>query len=153
MGADVDKDYMQKAIVQAKKAQVREEVPIGAVAVVNGKIMASAYNIREATHNPLGHAEILLLERLAKKQKSWRLEDATIYVTCEPCIMCAGAMLQARISRVVYGCKDPKAGAFGSLYDFSQDKRLNHRIEVVAGVMADDCAALLGAFFKRLREM
>lgn len=151
LAADVDEHYMRESIAEAKAGASIGEVPIGAVAVNGDKIVARAHNIRELTQNPLGHAELLLIEYLAKSQKSWRLEEITIYVTCEPCLMCAGAMLQARIPKVVYGCKDPKAGAFGSLYDVSNDPRLNHRIEVISGVLSDDCAKILSDFFKGLR--
>jgi len=144
--------WMLQAIAEAKKAAKIDEVPVGAVAVAGGKIVMRAHNIREKTHNPLGHAELLLLEKLAKKQKSWRLTETAVYVTCEPCLMCAGALLQARIPRVVYGCRDPKAGACGSLYNVMQDDRLNHRIEVVSGVMEKECAKLLSDFFRMKRK-
>lgn len=152
MTANTDERYMQKAILEAGRAGIKNEVPVGAIAVLADKVIGRAHNVRERTHNPLGHAEILLLEKLAKKQKSWRLEDVTIYVTCEPCLMCAGAMLQARIRRVVYGCADPKAGAMGSLYDVSNDPRLNHRIQVASGILAKECGALLSEFFGKLRK-
>lgn len=147
-----DEAFMKEAIEEAKAAAKIGEVPIGAIAVVGEKIVGRAHNIREKTHNPLGHAELLLIEKLSKRKKGWRLEDATIYVTCEPCIMCAGAMIQARIPRVVFGCADPKGGAFGSLYDISNDPRLNHRIAVERGVLADECASLLSDFFRALRR-
>ena len=105
--------WMGEAVKEAQKAAKKDEVPIGAVAVAGDKVVMRSHNIRERTHNPLGHAELLLLEKLSKKQRSWRLTDVTIYVTCEPCLMCAGALLQARVRRVVYGCADPKAGACG----------------------------------------
>jgi tRNA(adenine34) deaminase len=142
---------MGEALAEARKALEKEEVPIGAIAVVGDEIVGRAHNVRESTHNPLGHAELLLIEELAKRRKSWRLDEATIYVTCEPCLMCSGAMLQARIPRVVYGCDDPKAGAMGSLYDVTDDPRLNHRIEVVSGVMSGECGGILSDFFKGLR--
>jgi tRNA(adenine34) deaminase len=142
---------MGEALAEARKASEKNEVPIGAIAVVGDEIVGRAHNVRESTHNPLGHAELLLIEELAKRRKSWRLDEATIYVTCEPCLMCSGAMLQARIPRVVYGCDDSKAGAMGSLYDVTDDPRLNHRIEVVRGVMSEECGGILSDFFKRLR--
>jgi tRNA(adenine34) deaminase len=148
-----DEFFMGEAIAEAKLAADADEVPIGAVAVVDEKVVARAHNVREGTNDPLGHAEILLIEMLAKKMKSWRLDGVTVYVTLEPCLMCAGAMLQARIPRVVFGCADPKAGAMGTLYNVADDPRLNHRIEVVSGVLADECAALLSNFFKRLRNV
>lgn len=147
----LDERWMREAIAEARRAAEEGEVPIGAVAVVGDAEVGRAHNVRERTHNPLGHAELLLIEALAKKRKSWRLEEATIYVTCEPCLMCAGALLQARIPRVVYGCPDPKAGALGSLYDVSDDERLNHRIEVQGGVSAEECGVLLSEFFRGLR--
>ena len=156
---------MQAAIEEARKAESGGEVPIGAVAVVNHEIIARAYNIREATGNPLGHAEILLLQKVAATfcdesaecsryllSRGWRLTDVTVVVTCEPCLMCMGALLQARIPKLVYGCKDPKAGACGSLYDLSNDRRLNHRIKVVSGVLVKECGDLLSQFFGRLRD-
>lgn len=142
---------MSEALAEARIAFEKKEVPIGAVAVAGEEIVGRAHNVRESTHNPLGHAELMLIEGLAKSLRSWRLDELTIYVTCEPCLMCAGAMLQARIKRVVYGCSDPKAGAMGSLYDVSNDPRLNHRIEVEGGVMSDECGAILSDFFRRLR--
>ncbi len=144
--------WMRAAVREAVIAAKKDEVPIGAVAVANGKVVARAHNIREKTHDPLGHAELLLLRKLARKERSWRLTDIAVYVTCEPCLMCAGAMLQARVKRVVFGCKDPKAGACGSLYNVMQDKRLNHRIEVVGGVMEKECAKMLSDFFSAKRS-
>ena len=147
----IHESWMRIAIEEALRAKDEDEVPIGAVAVVDNSLVARARNKREATHNPLGHAELLLLEALAKEQRSWRLTEITVYVTCEPCLMCAGAMLQARIPRLVYGCRDPKAGACGSLYAVARDPRLNHRIEVVPDILADECGALLSVFFRKLR--
>ncbi len=150
--AHTDEHWMREALAQAGKARAKDEVPIGAVAVYGDRIVGRAHNVRESTHNPLGHAELLLIEKLAKARRSWRLDEVSIYVTCEPCLMCAGAMLQARIPRVVYGCKDPKAGAMGSLYDVSSDPRLNHRIGVTGGVLAKECGGILSDFFRKLRE-
>jgi tRNA(adenine34) deaminase len=149
---NIHEGFMRKAIAEAKKAADVGEVPIGAVAVIEGRVVARAHNVREKTCDPMGHAEILLIKKLSKKMKTWRLTDAIFYVTCEPCIMCAGAMLQARIKKVIYGCMDPKAGAMGSLYDLSKDPRLNHSIEVVSGVCSDECSGLLGDFFRVLRN-
>lgn len=142
---------MKMAIEEARKAASLGEVPVGAVAVAGDKAICTAHNLREATQNPLGHAELLLIERLSKERKSWRMTDVTIYVTCEPCIMCIGAMIQARIKRVVFGCMDPKAGACGSLYNLAEDRRLNHRIELRGGVLGEECAALLSSFFAKKR--
>ena len=150
--SEIHEKWMREAIAEARLAAKEGEVPIGAVAVVDGRVVGRAHNVRERTHDPLGHAELLLLQSLARETKSWRLEDVVVYVTCEPCLMCAGAMLQARIPKVVYGCRDPKAGAMGSLYDVSDDSRLNHRIEVVWGILADECADLLSDFFRGLRN-
>jgi tRNA(adenine34) deaminase len=150
--ANADEMWMREAIAEAVLAGKKGEVPIGAVAVVGDVLVARAHNIRELSHNPLGHAEILLIEKLAKEQKRWRLDDATIYVTCEPCLMCAGAMLQARIPRVVYGCADPKAGAVETLYNVLCDPRLNHRVKITSGVLAKECAKLLSEFFGKLRR-
>lgn len=144
--------YMREAIAEAKKAASVGEVPIGAVAVTAGRIVARAHNIRERDHNPLGHAELLLLRALSCERATWRLEDITVYVTCEPCLMCAGAMLQARIARLVYGCADPKAGACESLYTTLADPRLNHQIPCTRGVLADACGRLLSNFFRNLRR-
>lgn len=146
-----DTVYMHEAIAEAQRARSMGEVPIGAVAVAGDQIVARAHNLRERDHNPLGHAEILVLQTLARQRVSWRLADVSIYVTCEPCLMCAGAMLQARIARVVYGCADPKAGACASLYTVLSDPHLNHQIPVTAGVLADACARLLSEFFRARR--
>ena len=147
-----DMSFMNVAIDEAMIAEGDGEVPIGAVAVIDGEIVARAHNVREATGNPLGHAEILLIRKLVELRSDWRMNDVTIYVTCEPCVMCAGAMIQARIGRVVFGCRDPKGGAVGSLYDIPSDERLNHRIEVSEGVLSEKCAALLSSFFRKLRS-
>ena len=144
-------EYMKKAIAEAKRAAQLGEVPIGAVAVIDEKIVEWAHNMRESNQDPLGHAETILIKKLSEKFESWRLEDIIIYVTCEPCIMCMGVMLQSRIPKIVYGCKDSKAGACGSLYDLSNDMRLNHQIEVVSGVLEAECSSLLSDFFKELR--
>lgn len=145
---------MTEAIAEAKLSQEMDEVPIGAVAILADKVIGRAHNVRETTNDPLGHAELLVLEKIVRSRllPSWRFDEVTIYVTCEPCIMCMGACLQARVKRIVYGCKDPKAGACGSLFDLSCDKRLNHQIELTGGVMADECGKLLSDFFKRLRK-
>lgn len=143
--------WMQEALVEAQNAAAKGEVPIGAVAVLGDAVIARSHNLRETTQDPLGHAEILLLRQLTGSQISWRLEDITFYVTCEPCLMCMGALMHARVPRLVFGCYEPKFGACGSLYDFSKDARLNHRIEVVPGVLQEDCAKLLKDFFKALR--
>lgn len=142
---------MQNALEEAKLAAIKGEVPIGAVAVSAGEIIATAHNLRETTKDPLGHAEMLLLRQLGGKKESWRLEEITVYVTCEPCLMCMGALIHARVPKLVFGCAEPKTGACGSLYDLSNDPRLNHQIEVVRGVLQEECGAVLKEFFKKLR--
>ncbi len=149
---DMDETYMHAALKEAQRAADENEVPIGAVAVKDGKVIARAHNVRERTNDPLGHAEILLIKKCARKLKSWRLEGVTVYVTCEPCVMCAGALVQARVTRLVYGCRDPKAGACASLYEVTRDARLNHRIETVGGVLEEECASMLSDFFRRKRR-
>ncbi len=142
---------MRAALKEAEKAYTKNEAPIGAVAVRDGKILVRAHNLREAKNDPLGHAEIYLLSKLSRKLKSWRMTGVTVYVTLEPCLMCMGALLQARIPRLVFGAMDPKAGACGSLYDLSRDGRLNHRIDVTAGILAKESGEILTHFFKEMR--
>jgi tRNA(adenine34) deaminase len=151
MNSSRDEQFMREALAEAALGNAEDEVPVGAVAVINGEIIGRAHNIREKTANPLGHAEILLLEKLARESHDWRFEDVTVYVTCEPCIMCAGALLQARVARVVYGCRDPKAGACDSLYELTRDSRLNHQIETTGGVLADECGKIMSEFFRNKR--
>jgi tRNA(adenine34) deaminase len=146
-----DDSFMRETLREAAKAAKKGEAPIGAVAVKDGKILARAHNLRESKNDPLGHAELYLLSKLSRKLKSWRMIGVTVYVTLEPCLMCMGALLQARVPRLVFGAMDPKAGACGSLYDLSKDMRLNHRIEVVSGVLARECGGVLTEFFKNLR--
>lgn len=147
-----DDYFMKRALSEAVKAEKKAEVPIGAVAVHEGKIIARAHNLRESKQDPLGHAEIYLISKISKKLKKWRLNDVTVYVTLEPCLMCMGALLQARVGRLVFGCYDPKAGACGSLFDLSKDLRLNHRIEVTASILEKECSSQLSTFFKELRQ-
>lgn len=146
-----DEYFMKRALSEAVKAEKKAEVPIGAVAVHEGKIIARAHNLRESKQDPLGHAEIYLISKISKKLKKWRLNDVIVYVTLEPCLMCMGALLQARVGRLVFGCYDPKAGACGSLFDLSKDLRLNHRIEVTASILEKECSSQLSTFFKELR--
>lgn len=143
---------MKAALHQAERAYEKNEAPIGAVAVKDGKIIARAHNLRESKNDPLGHAELYLLDRLSRKLKVWRALGVTVYVTLEPCLMCMGALIQARVPRLVFGAMDPKAGACGSLYDLSQDKRLNHRIQVTSGILAGECGGILTRFFKEMRS-
>ena len=142
---------MQLALQAAAEAEAQGEVPVGAVVVLNGTVVGVGYNEREGGHDPTAHAELLAIRRAAQALGHWRLCDAEVFVTLEPCPMCAGAMINARIKRVIYGCDDPKAGAVQSLYQLLQDVRFNHRVEVTAGVLADECAARLKAFFAALR--
>lgn len=143
--------YMRMCIEQAREAERLGEVPIGAVVVYEGEVIARACNRREIDADPAGHAEFLALKQAAEVLGRWRLSGCTVYVTLEPCLMCAGLMYQARIDRCVYGTADPKAGALGTLYAVNEDERLNHRFDVTSGVLCDECAELLRAFFAKLR--
>lgn len=147
----LDEQYMRSALKQAEIAEQNGDVPIGAVIVCNNRIIAKAYNQREQLKDPTAHAEIIALTQAAAALDSWRLNDCTIYVTLEPCPMCAGALVLARIDRLVYGCDDPKTGAIKSLYNIVQDDRLNHQLEVISGVLTERCSALLQNFFARRR--
>jgi tRNA(Arg) A34 adenosine deaminase TadA len=147
-----DETYMEMAFVEARRAEQIGEVPIGAVVVCgDGSVVSAGYNRREIDHDPAGHAEFLAIREASHALERWRLSDCTVYVTLEPCPMCAGLMHQARIARCVYAAADPKAGALGTLYDLSSDERLNHRFEVTSGILAEQSAALLKTFFARLR--
>ena len=150
--ASLDKHYMELALRLAKEAFDRDEVPVGAVLVVEGRICGWGSNRRVISNNILGHAEIISLQTASELLGNWRLMRSTLYVTLEPCIMCTGALLQARVDRVVFGCRDPKAGAMRSLFALGEDPRLNHRIKIDEGVMADESAKLLREFFDKLRE-
>ncbi|AFX99929.1 tRNA adenosine(34) deaminase TadA [Bdellovibrio bacteriovorus] len=147
-----DEKWMRKAVALAKKAAERDEVPVAAIVVGPEGMISYAINTRERQQSPLGHAELLALHKASQKRGSWRLSDCTLYVTLEPCVMCAGAIQQSRISRVVYGAKDAKAGAVESLYHILNDSRLNHQVEVSAGILEDDCSELLQGFFKGRRD-
>jgi tRNA(adenine34) deaminase len=149
---ETDERYMRLAIEQAGIAEENGDVPIGAVIVHNGQIIGKAYNQREQLQDPTAHAEIIALTQAAAALESWRLEGCTVYVTLEPCPMCAGALVLARIDRLVYGCDDPKTGAVKSLYNIVTDSRLNHRIEVISGVLAEQCSNLLEQFFQKRRQ-
>lgn len=139
------------ALREAAKAGDRCEVPIGALVVRDGEIIGRGHNLRESRQDPTAHAEMIAIRQASRKAGSWRLTGATIYVTLEPCLMCMGGILLARLDRVVFGCYDPKGGAAGSLYDLSDDGRLNHRVSLSAGVREAECAAILSAFFATLR--
>lgn len=144
--------WMKKALRLAKWAAGIDEVPVGALLIDSeGKIVSCGLNLREKLKNPLGHAEILCLERGARKKATWRLTDCTLYVTLEPCVMCSGALVQARVKRVVYGARDPKGGGIHSLYSIAQDNRLNHQLEVTPDVLQDESSQLLKKFFKSKR--
>ncbi len=145
------KIWMGRALDQARGALAHDDIPVGAVVVHDGEVIAGAHNRREADQDPTAHAELLAVRAAARRLGSWRLEDCTLYVTLEPCTMCAGALVLARLPLLVYGADDPKAGATGSLYNLAQEPRLNHRVEVVGGVMAEDCGDLLRAFFRAAR--
>ena len=148
---DEDLRWMQEALVEGRSAMAHDDVPIGAVVVHDGSIIGRGRNERELREDPTAHAEVLALREAAAALGSWRVLDATLYVTLEPCTMCAGAIVLSRVPRVVYGCADPKAGAAGSVLDVLAEPRLNHRPEVVAGVMAGECAELLRSFFRARR--
>ncbi len=149
----VDEDicFMRLALKEAEAAFGEGEVPVGAVLVREGNVISSAHNLRECTRDPSAHAEIMALRAGTKNSDSWRLSEATLYVTKEPCIMCAGAIVNARVARLVYGCRDPKAGGVDSLYRILCDERLNHRTHVTSGVCEDECALLLKSFFQERR--
>lgn len=147
-----DENFMQAAINEALKARDVDEVPIGAVIVLKGEIIASGYNLRETSQQTLSHAELTAIEAANEKIGSWRLEDCTLYVTLEPCPMCAGAIVQSRMKRVVYGAPDPKAGCAGTLFNLLDEPRFNHQVEVTSGVLQEECASLLTDFFKALRK-
>ena len=145
--------YMQKALEQARIAESMDEVPIGAVVVHQGRLIGAAYNQRQMLHDPTAHAEMLAITQAAEALGDWRLLDCALYVTLEPCPMCAGAIVNARIPWVIFGATDPKAGAVNSLFQLLNDKRLNHRCEVVSGVMDIECGEILTSFFRRQRQM
>lgn len=147
-----DSYWMGIALREAKKAGDRGEVPIGAVVVKDGIVIGRGYNLRETRQDPSAHAEMVAIRKAAHKVGSWRLTGATLYVTLEPCIMCMGAIILSRVERVVFGCFDPKAGAAGSLYDLSNDSRLNHRFFLQSGVREAECSAMLSKFFAELRR-
>ena len=145
--------YMRLALGEAKQALLEEEVPIGAVIVRGEQVIASAHNQREQLKDPTAHAEMIAITQAATAVGGWRLEECTLYVTLEPCIMCSGAILQARIPLVVFGATDPKAGAVDSLFHLLSDPRLNHRCQVIPGVMAAECGEILTKFFQAQRRL
>lgn len=147
-----DEKYIRLAIQEAKNALALDEVPIGAVIVYEDEVIATGYNTRETTQTTLSHAELIAIQQANEKIGSWRLEDCTLYVTLEPCPMCAGAIVQSRIKRVVYGAADFKAGCAGTLMNLLTETRFNHQVEVTAAVLEDECSALLTDFFKKIRQ-
>lgn len=149
---DMDQHWMARALELAQQAVTAEEVPVGAIIVHEQSIIAAAHNQRESLHDPTAHAEMIAITQAAASIGDWRLENTTLYVTLEPCLMCAGAILQSRVPRVVFGASDPKGGAVESLYKVLQDPRLNHCCEVTHGVMADQCGGILTSFFAERRR-
>ena len=154
IGQNLDRDrfWMRHALELAQKAAENGEVPVGAILVRGDVLIAEASNLREQRGNPIAHAEMLAIQAASQKIGNWRFTDTTLYVTLEPCPMCAGAIVLARIPKVVYGATDPKSGAAGTLYNILQDERLNHRVEVASGVLAEESSALLKSFFQQRRH-
>ncbi|WP_420489355.1 tRNA adenosine(34) deaminase TadA [Neobacillus niacini] len=147
-----DEYYMKEAIKEARKAEALFEVPIGAIIVIDGKIISRAHNLRESKQSAVAHAELLAIEQACQETGSWRLENATLFVTLEPCAMCSGAIILSRVKRVVYGAADPKGGCAGTFMNLLQDERFNHQSEVTSGVLETECGQLLSDFFRQLRE-
>jgi tRNA(adenine34) deaminase len=143
--------WMNRAISEARKAETKNEVPIGCVIIKDNCILARGHNLRESRQDPAAHAELIAIRKAARKLGSWRLLNCTLYVTLEPCSMCMGAIILARIPTVVFGCYDPKGGAAGSLYDLSSDSRLNHQVTLVPNILTMECSGLLSSFFSELR--
>jgi tRNA(adenine34) deaminase len=152
MFLESDAEYMDRALAEAQKAEQAEEVPVGAIIVLEDVVIGSGFNQPISTNDPTAHAEIVALRKAAESLRNYRLSGATMYCTVEPCMMCAGAIIHARIARLVFGTPDPKAGSAGSIYNVLTDPRLNHRVEVVSGVREDQCAGLLRDFFARRRS-
>ncbi len=151
-GLSHDRSYMVLALEQARKAFSLKEIPVGAVAVIGDRVIGRGYNQKESAKDPTAHAEIIALREASATLERWRLPDVTLYVTLEPCVMCAGAMVQARLGRLVFGVRDPKGGACGSEYHLLQDFRLNHQLPVTGGVLKEEAEFLLQDFFGRLRN-
>lgn len=147
-----EEKYLLIALKEAEKARLKDEVPVGCVLVENDKIIARAHNLRESKKLATAHAEILAIEKACKKKKAWRLENVEMYVTLEPCPMCAGGIVLSRVKRVVYGASDPKGGCAGTLMNLLTDERFNHQCEVVSGVLEEECGTLLTNFFRELRK-
>ena len=149
---DQDKKYMKEALKQAKKAYALDETPIGCVILYEGKIISRGYNRRNVDKNTLAHAELAAIKKASRKLGDWRLEGCTMYVTLEPCPMCAGAIVQARITRVVIGCMNPKAGCAGSVLNLLQMDGFNHKVEIETGILEEECSQLMSGFFRELRK-
>ncbi len=149
---DADRKYMKEAVRQAKKAYKIGEVPIGCVIVYEGLVIGRGYNRRTIDKNPLAHAELSAIRKASKKMGDWRLEGCTMYVTLEPCQMCAGAIVQSRMDRVVVGCMNPKAGCAGSILNLLDMKEFNHQVELTTGVLKEECSQMMKQFFRELRE-
>ena len=147
-----DDEYMSLALAEAYKAEASGETPVGAVIIIGNEIISAAHNMRESWQDPLAHAELLAVREASVRLGRWRLSDATLYVTLEPCLMCAGALVLARVGRLVYGCQDRKAGALGSVYDVVRDGRLNHIFRITSGVMETECSEVLQRFFEEIRN-
>ncbi len=146
-----DEDYMKMALAEAESALKKDEVPVGAVVVLSGRVIARAHNEPITRHDPSAHAEMLALRQAAEAIGNYRLTEASLYVTLEPCIMCAGAIIQARLGRVIYGASDPKCGAVVSLYEVLNDKRLNHQVAVTGGILKEKCGEIISRFFRGKR--
>ncbi len=144
--------FMNEALKEATKAYIKEEIPVGAVIVKDGKVIARGHNEKERRNNPLHHAEMAAIQKASKKIGSWRLYGCSLYVTLEPCPMCAGALIQSRVDRVIIGAPDPKAGAVGSVIDLLADERFNHKVDVVHGILQHECSKILKDFFADLRS-
>lgn len=149
---NLDEKYMSIALKEAQKAVILDEVPVGAIIVKDDKIIARGHNLREKSNDPTSHAEINAIRKASKKLKSWRLEGTTIYVTVEPCSMCAGAILQSRIARIVYGAADPKGGAIESSLELFKAKNINHHPEIKGGVLKEECSTIITSYFKSKRN-
>ena len=148
-----DETFMHRALLEAKKAYLKGEVPVGAIITLDGQVIARGHNRREELQDPTAHAEMLVIREASERLRSWRLKGATLYVTLEPCSMCAGALVLARVARLVYGAPDPKSGAAGSIMNLVEHEALNHRLDVTSGVLQEECATLLRQFFSELRDV
>src|SRR5512139_461681 len=147
-----DEDFMRQALAEAEMAAVHGEIPVGAVLVIGNEVIAVAHNMRETWQDPTAHAESIVLREASARLGRWRLPEATVFVTMEPCLMCAGALVLARVGRLVYGCRDPRAGALGSVYDVVRDGRLNHTYRITPGILETECRDVLSVLFEKLRR-